>query len=209
LGYTSIQANWEQGDDERIVAERYADEGNTVPANTPLFSIVELDPVQAVIQVTEKDYPRIAVGLQTKLVTDAFPDKVFAGTVKRIAPIFRESSRQARIEINVVNPDNLLKPGMFVRCTMELVRLEETVNVPEMAITKRNDQDGVFLVTDNGSSVQWVTVKPGLRAQGRVQLLEAKMTGQVVTLGQQFIKDGSVIRIAADSTPSVGGDSSQ
>ena len=63
LGYTRIQADWEKGDDERTVAERYVDEGDTVAANTPLLSIVELDPVIAVIQVTEKDYPRIAKGM--------------------------------------------------------------------------------------------------------------------------------------------------
>ena len=199
LGYTRIEANWEQGDEDRTVAERYADEGDTVAANTPLFSIVELDPVIAVIQVTEKDYPRIAIGQQASLRSDAFPGRVFTGTVSRIAPIFREASRQARIELNVPNPDHLLKPGMFTRCTLELDRVENATSVPEMAITRRNDRAGVFQVTEDGSSVKWIEVEPGLQDGDLVQLVGSDLSGRVVTLGQQLIEDGSVIRIPGSS----------
>ncbi len=45
LGYTEVKADWQQGDNERTVAERFVDEGNTVAANTPILSIVEIDPV--------------------------------------------------------------------------------------------------------------------------------------------------------------------
>lgn len=200
LGYTSIQADWEQGDAERTVAERYADEGDTVAANTPLFSIVELDPVIAVIKVTEKDYPRIDIGMTASLQTDAFPGRKFTGTVSRIAPIFRETTRQARIELQVPNPRHLLKPGMFSRCTLELDRVEDAVSVPEMAITRRNNQTGVFLVSEDNLSVQWVTVEPGLKDGNQVQLIGTDIAGEVVILGQQLIKDGSIVRIM-DASP--------
>jgi RND family efflux transporter MFP subunit len=205
LGYTRIQANWEQGDNERTVAERYADEGDTVAANTPLFNIVELDPVIAVIQVTEKDYPRIAIGQQAGLRSDAFPGRAFIGTVSLIAPIFRESSRQARVELNVPNPDHLLKPGMFSRCTLELDRVEEATSVPEMAITRRNNRTGVFLVVEDGTSVKWIEVKPGLQDGIRVQLVDSDLSGRVVTLGQQLIEDGAAIYIPAEPPQPDGG----
>jgi RND family efflux transporter MFP subunit len=195
LGYTRIQADWEKGDGERTVAERYVDEGDTLAANTPLLSIVELDPVIAVIQVTEKDYPRIATGMTANLQTDAFPDRKFTATVTRIAPIFREATRQARIELQVQNPEHLLKPGMFSRCTLELDRVENVLSAPELAITRRNNQTGVFLVTNDNKSVQWIEVEPGLKDGNQVQLIRADISGKVVTLGQQFIKDGSDISI--------------
>jgi RND family efflux transporter MFP subunit len=205
LGYTRIQANWEQGDKERTVAERHADEGDTVAANTPLFAIVELDPVIAVIQVTEKDYPRIAIGQQAGLRSDAFPGRLFTGTVSLITPIFRESSRQARVEVNVPNPDQLLKPGMFSRCTLELDRVEDATSVPEMAITRRNNRTGVFLVAEEGTSVKWIEVEPGLRDGVRVQLVGSDLAGRVVTLGQQLIEDGAAIHIPAGPPQPDGG----
>ncbi len=200
LGYTRVAADWEQGDDERIVAERYANEGNTVASNTALFSIVELDPVLAVIQITEKDYPRLVIGQQARLQTDAFPGRVFPATVSRIAPIFRASSRQARVEMNVPNPDHLLKPGMFTRCVLELERVENAASVPELAITRRDNKTGVFLVNDDGTSVKWVEVEPGIRDGSQVQLVGAQITGRVVTIGQQLIKDGSAIRVSQDDS---------
>ena len=199
LEYTQVKADWKQGDNQRTVAERFVDEGNTVAANTPILSIVEIDPVIAVIQVTEKDYPFIRLGQQAKVQADGFPGKVFNGTVSRIAPIFRESSRQARMELHVTNPEQLLKPGMFTRCILELDHAEEAISVPEMAITKRNNQIGVFRVADDSASVQWVEVTPGFLSGNQVQLIDSELTGRVVTMGQQLIKDGSRIRSVSDS----------
>jgi RND family efflux transporter MFP subunit len=200
LGYTRVRADWERGDDERLVAERFADEGNTVGANASLFSIVELDPVLAVIQVAEKDYPRLGLGQQARLQTDAFPDRIFTGTVSRIAPIFRATSRQARVEFVVANSGHLLKPGMFTRCTIELEQVENATSVPELAITRRNDQTGVFLVNEDSASVRWVEVQPGIRDGAQVELVDARLTGRVVTLGQQLVKDGSAIHIPEGGT---------
>jgi len=205
LGYTLVQAEWQQGDNERTVAERFIDEGNTVAANTPLLSVVEIDPVLAVIQVTEKDYPLIRLGQMAKVQTDAYPDRVFSGKVVRISPIFRESSRQAKMEIEVGNDDHMLKPGMFSRCTLELDQVDSAVSVPEMAITTRNNQLGVFLLSDDGTSVKWVIVKPGFTSGDQVRLIGTTLSGKVVTLGQQFIRDTSAVRVAGDYSPAAGG----
>lgn len=196
LSYTRIEADWEPGDPSRVVAERFVDEGHMVAANTPLLSIVELDSVLAVLNVTEKDYPMMAIGQPTLLHVDAFPGQVFTGAVCRIAPIFRESSRQARIEVLLQNPDHRLKPGMFARCTLELNRVDDAVSVPALAITRRNEASGVFVLNDQNNTVRWVPVTTGLRDDERVQVLDSGLEqGRVVTLGQQMIKDGSAVVI--------------
>lgn len=199
MEYTQVKADWEQGDNARTVSERFVDEGNTVAANTPILSIIEIDPVIAVIQVTEKDYPLIRLDQQVRVQAEGFPSKVFPGNVSRIAPIFSESSRQAKIEIHVANPKHLLKPGMFTRCTLELDHSEDAISVPLMAITTRNEKTGVFKVTGDSNSVDWVEVKPGFKSGEQVQLIDSELSGRVVILGQQFIKDGSKIRIVAES----------
>jgi len=209
LGYTTIEAEWQQGDSRRTVAERFVDEGNTVAANTPLITIVELDPVIAAIQVTEKDYPLITIGQQAKVYTDAYPNRVFVGSVSRISPIFRESSRQARMELRVANPDHLLKPGMFSRCTLELQKIDKGAAVYEMAVTERNDQSGVFKIAEDDVTVTWVPVKTGFASGEHIQIVEPKLTGRVVMLGQQFLQDGSSVRIIEETPPVAGGGSSK
>lgn len=193
LGYTEVTADWRGGDDERTVAERLVDEGETVSANTQLLRIVELNPITAVFHVTERDYGLLEDNQVATLRTDAYPQRTFEGRVVRIAPVFRESARQARVEMRVENPDVLLKPGMFVRAAVTLKRAPAAIIVPEQALAKRDGHDGVFVVTDNGDSVAWRKVQVGIRHDDRVQVEGEGLDGRVVVLGQQLLEDGSAI----------------
>ncbi len=203
LRYTRITADWSGGDDQRMVAERYVDEGETVSANTPLLRIVDLDPIVGVIFVTERDYARLRPGQSASLTTDAFPDREFPGSIARIAPVFKQATRQARVELTVDNPRQRLKPGMFIRATVVLARHSEATIVPEQALTQRENRYGVFLVNPEGLSVTWRPVDVGIRDDDRVQIEGKGLTGRVVILGHQQLKDGSPITIPADSVTSV------
>ena len=160
--------------------------------------IVELDPITAVFFVTERDYARLEVGQQATLGTDAFPGAAFTGSVQRIAPVFSETTRQARVELLVDNPDQRLKPGMFIRATVMLQRIEDAVIVPELALTQRDDRLGVFLVDSDGKTARWRIVEPGIRQEGRVQVVGGGLSGRVVVLGQQLLDDGSELRIVEE-----------
>ena len=195
LGYTQVTAGWSGGDEDRVVAERYVDEGQTVAANAPLLMIVELDPIVGVVFVTERDYARLEPGQSVSLTTDAYPGEAFTGRIDRIAPVFRKATRQARIEMTVNNPRHRLKPGMFVRATVVLARVPEATVVPEQALTVREDKTGIFIVGDQGQSVAWRPVRVGIRQGPRVQVEGEGLAGQVVILGQQLVNDGSPITI--------------
>lgn len=195
LGYTKVTANWTGGSEKRFVAERFVDEGDTVAANGQLLSIVELDPVVAVVFVAERDYARLSPGQRAGIATDAHPGKEFEGRIERIAPVFREASRQARVELVAANSELLLKPGMFVRATVVLDRIAEATHVPEQALTMRDGEEGVFIVNAEGKSVAWRKVETGIRDEGRVQVSGDGVAGRVVVLGQQLLKDGAAITV--------------
>ena len=195
LRYTRVTAGWTGGDENRVVAERYVDEGQTVAANAPLLLIVELNPIIGVVFVTERDYANLKPGQLVELTTDAYPGENYSGRIDRIAPVFRKATRQARIEMTIDNPQHRLKPGMFIRATVVLARVAETTIVPEQALTKRDDRNGVFIVSEDGRSVTWREVKPGIREGNRVQVEGEGLSGRVVILGQQLVKDGSPITI--------------
>ena len=195
LGYTKVTAGWTGGNEYRLVAERYVDEGQTVAANAPLLLIVELDPIVGVVFITERDYARLRPGQLISLITDAYPGERYQGRIERIAPVFRKSTRQARIEMIIDNPQQQLKPGMFIRATVVLAQLPEATIIPEQALTIRDDRSGVFIVSQDGKSVVWREVKVGIREGSRVQVEGDGLSGRVVTLGQQLVKDGSAIMI--------------
>jgi len=201
LADTRVRAEWTEGDDLRAVAERWVDEGDTIAPNTPLIRVVEPDPVRAVIHVPERDYARLAPGQKVQLATDAWPDVSFPAEIRRISPVFREASRQARVEILSENSDGRLKPGMFVRATVILDREENARLVPESALTQRDGATGLFQVNETDRTAVWIPVTTGIRDRGLVQVLDGAPAGRVVTLGQQLLEDGSPLLLPEDGDP--------
>lgn len=199
LDHTKIRAVWDSESKEpRYVSGRMVESGDTITANTPLISIVQLDPIKAVLYISERDYARLQPGQDVTLRVDAYPGQDFTATVTRISPVFESSSRQARVELAVPNPGRLLKPGMFVRASTVLDRVEDTLIVPETAIVQRGDKSAVFLVDAAGKTAKLVPVTTGITNSGRIQVSGDQLEGRVVTLGQQLLDDGSAIVITND-----------
>lgn len=194
LGYTNVTAVWDAGPDAVTVGERYQDAGNTIQTGDALIGVVALDPLQAIASITERDYTRLRVGQTAQLTTDAVPDRVFTARIARIAPIFREASRQARVEFTVENADGVLKPGMFVRINLLLREAHFETVVPLAAVTKREQRDVVFVLSDDQQTVRMVPVNVDIIDDERAGLRES-LTGDVVVVGQQLVVDGSPVRI--------------
>lgn len=190
LTETKVRVHWEGGTPTRLVAGRNVEEGDLVTLQDRLFTVVEIEPLRAVVYVPERDYGRLAPGQQVSLTTDAWPDRRFPGNIERISPVFMATSRQARVEILMENQDQALKPGMFVRAAISLDRADDAVLVPEPALTRRGSQLGLFRVADDHTAV-WTEVKTGIANQQWVQILSPELSGRVVTLGQQLLDDGS------------------
>ena len=198
LGYTRVNANWTEGDATRVVAERFLDEGDTVAANTPLVSVVSIRPIRSAFYVPERDYALLQRGQVVELRTDAFPDDVFKGVVTRIAPVFRQESRQARVEVLSDNADERLKPGMFVRATVVLQTIADARSVPVEALARRGGETGVFVVDQEEKMARWSPVETGIESEGYIQIVQPELEGWVVTLGQQLIADGVPIRVVGE-----------
>lgn len=200
LGYSRVTADWPDSDDHRLVAERYVDVGQTVAANTPLVLIYSLEPITGIVHATEKDYASLSPGQVVSLTTDAYPGDVFHGKVDRISPVFNTTTRQARIELAIANPEIRLKPGMFIRVNIGVKIIPNATLVPEMAITSQNDQTGVFVINEpdqkgSGLSVSWRPVTVGIIEDRQAQVDGKGVSGRVVVLGQDLLNHGAMISI--------------
>ena len=195
LEYTRIHVPGNNGTAYRVVGERFVDEGAMLAANTPIVSIIDIGTLIAVIHVVEQDYPKISVGQEAVISTDAFPDRSFSGKVLRIAPILKEKSREARIEIEIPNPHKILKPGMFVRVQIQFEKHENATVVPTAAVIKRNNAQGVFMVGPEGKTASFVPVTPGIVNSKITEIRTPAISGSVVVLGQHLLEDGASIII--------------
>jgi RND family efflux transporter MFP subunit len=178
-----------------VVGERFVDVGELLSVNQPIVSILENNPLTAVVYVIERDYPKVTIGQQAVVTTDAYPGRTFTGSITRIAPLLKESSRQARLEMEVPNPDHTLKPGMFVRARVEFAKHENATLVPLPALVKRNNKDGVFIADAKNLKAHFVPVTTGIVNGEIVEVTEPQISGMVITMGNHLLEDGSSITL--------------
>jgi RND family efflux transporter MFP subunit len=191
--YAKIRVPAEGKSNYRVVGERFVDEGAMLAPNTPIVSILDIGILVAVINVIERDYSKIKPGLETVITTDAYPGLEFHGRVTRIAPLLKEKSREARVEIEIPNEKRLLKPGMFVRVQTEFQRHENATVVPLTAIVKRNGTVGVFVVDRQAERARFVAVQLGIVNGTQAEILSPQLPDTVVSLGHHLLEDNAKV----------------
>ena len=105
----------------------------------------------------------------------------------------KKTSRQARVEVEILNPDWLIKPGMFARVQIEFARRDDATVVPVASLGRRNDQQGVFLVDRETMKARFVPVTLGIMSEDKAEVIQPVLSGLVVTLGQHLLEDGSAV----------------
>jgi len=193
LSYTKIHANWEDGTEQRVIGERFRDEGAMLSSNAAIVSILDIDTLIGVIHIIERDYSKLRVGQKAVIETDAFPGKTFSGKIIRIAPLLKETSRQARVELEIPNHRGILKPGMFVRVQIEFASHKDVTVIPLSALARRNGQQGVFVADRQEMVAHFVPLTLGIVDRERAEVLKPSLTGWVITLGQHLLGEGSPI----------------
>ncbi len=197
LAYANVDVSWSGGSSRRFVAERLQNEGAMVSANGAIVSIIDIATLTAVIDVVENDYFKIRTGMQVEIETAALPGRVFSARVARIAPFLSDISRQARIELELPNPDLVLKPGMFIRAGIIYDRHEGVTYAPAEALVRRNDVEGVFVVDREKNIASFVPVQTGFRETEKFEIASPTISGDVVVLGHHLLEDGSQIRLTS------------
>ncbi|RJP17039.1 MAG: efflux RND transporter periplasmic adaptor subunit [Candidatus Abyssobacteria bacterium SURF_5] len=101
------------------VIAREAFEGKYVQPGERLFTIVDLSEVWANLDAYEIDLSSLRIGQIVEFETDVFPGETFKGKITFIQPVLNENTRSVKVRVNVANPDERLKPGMYARARLE------------------------------------------------------------------------------------------
>ncbi len=200
LSDTKIYARW-PGQAAHVVSKRFVDAGAIMSANTPLVECVSLDPIVVRTSVSEKEFTQLNTGQKVNLRSDAYPGRTFGGAVARIAPVLDPETRNGEVEIQVPNPEHLLKPGMFLQGELIIATRVNVPTLPRAALVEKevnqSNVTGVFLLKsqDEGQKVSFVPVKTGFEEAGFVEIMSPDIQGKVVTLGNHLLQDGSLVRL--------------
>ncbi len=188
LGYTRLVATG-----PGFIGERFVDEGSLLAPNSPVLSVIGIDTVIVKTSIIEKIYGLIKPGQACGVQVDAYPLKQFQGKVARIAPMLKETSRVAEMEVEVVNDSLFLKPGMFARVKVVLAQQDSAQLVPSRAIVSRNSSPGLFTVKENEAIAHYHAVQTGIMAVDFTEIISPKLEGRVITLGQHLLEDSSPV----------------
>ena len=198
LSYTRIRAEWQSGGDARFVGERFINPGAMISSSTAILSVIELQPITAVIHVTEKDYFRLRNEQPVVLTSGAFPGREFPGAVARVAPLLKETSREARVEVDVENADGALKPGMFVNARIEFANKAGVTIVPTSALVNRGALQGLFMADLENKKAVFRHATVGIVEGDKAEIVEpADLAGYVVTLGHHLLEEGTALVLPA------------
>lgn len=158
------------------VVDRHITVGETIQAETPVFTVADLTEVWIDLSVYQKDLAKIEPGQQVHVKpTDNGVDG--SAVIEFVQPLLGEDTRTALARFTMPNPERRWKPGMFVTASVVVDAAQVNIRVPATALIRMEDGDDVvFVQTDEGLEPRPVTV--GRRSHDHVEVTSGLKPGE-------------------------------
>lgn len=159
----------------------------------PLFTLQEQTKLRLVVSVPEAYTGYFSNSTRVNFTVKTFPDKKFTATVNRMAGALDTRLRSERIEMDVINNDKKLLPGMVAEVTIPLPAADSTFVVPKTAVV--NSTERVFVIRVSNGKADWVDVKTGREADGKLEIYGSLQTGdELIAKASEEIRNGEPVK---------------
>ncbi len=171
----------------------------------PMLTVAWDDVMRTIILVPDDDVPYCDIGDPVIITLDALRGRAFKGTVSRMAESEDLHDRNMRVEVDLPNPDHILKDGMFGRAEILLEKETTHLTVPSSCVIDKNDQgQGAVLVVQDGK-IHHQRVQVGRDSGIRAEILSGlDPKAQVVLKPDAAMAEGTPVRVEAVTTPVPG-----
>ena len=144
----------------------------------PLLTVATTDKMRTIVPVPDRDVPYCHVGDPATVTLDALAGRVFSAKVSRTSESENLTDRLMRVEIDLPNPDGVLRDGMFGRADILLEKIIKNLTVPSSCLIDRNGkgEGAVFVVRDG--KVRRLNVHVGMDTglRGKSSMVSPRMT---------------------------------
>ncbi|MBK7423870.1 MAG: efflux RND transporter periplasmic adaptor subunit [Propionivibrio sp.] len=175
-----------------IVTEKKALQGMRFMPGEALFQVADLSSVWVVADVFEQDVGLIKIGARAKVRINAYPDKLFEGTVSYVYPTLNAATRTVPVRLELANPGLLLKPAMFAQVEISELRAVSAkgtvVTVPISAVIDSGTRQIVLVQLGEGR-FEPREVRLGARSDSHVEVIEGVQDGEAVVVAANFLID--------------------
>jgi membrane fusion protein, heavy metal efflux system len=166
--------------------------GVTYSGSANAFTIADMSHVWVICDVYENDLSMVHIGEEADIRLNAYPDKALKGTISDIGAILDPSIRTAKVRIQLENPGDLMRLGMFATATFHGSKLENHTVVPAAAVLHLHDRESVFVPAGDGK-FRRVAVEGGPTLPGNLQEINSGLKP-----GQQVVSNALELENSAD-----------
>ncbi len=167
--------------------EQISEIEKTKNAQTNLYLPKKNENVWAYISIYEYEIELVHPGETVDIESVAYPGENFTGKVVSVNPVLDAATRTNQVRVEVANPDNKLKPEMFVNAKIK-IDLGEKLAVPESAVIDTGLRKIVYVQKD-GSVLESTEVTLGQKAEGYYEVLGGLKEGDLVIVSGNFLVD--------------------
>jgi len=156
----------------------------------PLFTLQEQKKLRLVISVPEAYTSFLKQNNAVNFTVNALPNQHFHATIKRMAGALDNHLHAQRIEMDVINLDKKLLPGMVAEVNLPLPANDSTFIVPKTAVV--NSTERVFVIRIAQNKAEWVDVKTGRESEGKLEIYGNLRPGDLlIRTATDEIRNGS------------------
>ncbi len=159
-------------------------------SEVPMFVLQQQQRLRLVISVPEVYTGLLHAGDAITFNVKSMPSRKFTAQVKRMAGSLDERLRSERIEMDVLNNDKNLLPGMYAEVNIPLPAKDSTFIVPKTAVVSTAEKEFVIRVVNQ--KAEWVDIKKGREGDGKIEVYGNLIEGdQLIKTATDEIRNGS------------------
>jgi len=195
LAYLKITAPF-----DGVVTDRLVHPGALVGpgADPALLVIQQVSHLRVVIPVPEEYVGGIIRGASVEFTVPAYPRRTYSGKIARVADALDQKTRSMPVELDLMNPDGTLAPGMYPSVKWPVRSQGAELWVPKTSVVTTTER--TFVVRSRASRAEWVDVKPGISEGDLVAVIgNLKAGDMVVRRATDEIREGTPLQAAAKS----------
>ena len=179
-----------------VVSARNYDEGDMYTMSAPLYVVQQINPVKALVAVSEKNYSLLKKGIEVEFTPEALNGKTYVGKVTRIHPTVDAATHTIVAEVTIDNPKFELRPGMYSSVRV-IFSKGSAIVVPDTAVLKQQGSGvrTVYVLKADGT-VELRIVEVGRHIGSEYVILSGVQAGEkVVVSGQSLLRSGIKVEV--------------
>ncbi len=182
-----------------IISEKNFEEGELYSGASPVLSLVQIDKLKLYVDVPERYFTRVKEGMVVDINSDIYPDRTFQGKIEIIFPTIDKASHTFTVKVVIPNANELLRPGMYVRASLQL-GVEKIKVVPYQSVLKLIGANDRYVYINEADTARRVSVKLGERYESYIEITddELKVGDEVITTGQGRVVEGVILEVIQD-----------